>query len=290
MKKIFLIAFVVLSANGFAQKINGRLSFQKGQKLEMVTETKKTSAMELMGQAMESTVSSTMTQVFEVEDVSADSTTIGHKVKRLVFTAEGMGNAQSFDSEKEEDRKSEMGKIMEKSLKNNYKMTVDPYGKIISIKVSEGNSGGAKKSDTDAVAELASAQLGFSLGLPKSGDASIFKILPGKEIAPGDTWTDSSSANDQKVTTVYKVNSITATDIILDYTSDISVNTTQQIMGTEASIKSTDKVTGQIILDKATGLLKQKTATIDSKATMEAQGMSLPSTGKTSITVTLRGV
>ena len=52
MKKILLIASIILSINGFAQKVNGKLSFQKGQKLEMVTETKKTTAMELMGQSM----------------------------------------------------------------------------------------------------------------------------------------------------------------------------------------------------------------------------------------------
>jgi hypothetical protein len=288
MKKIFLIASVALSLNGFAQKVNGKLNFQKGQKLEMITETKKTNAMELMGQSMETTVNSTVAEVFDIEDSNTESATIEHKIKRIVFTAEGMGNSQSFDSEKEEDRNGEMGKIMEKSLKNKYKMTVDAYGKITSIKADDDNPNGTKNKEEDAMADLASAQLGLSLGLPKSGDASIFKILPDKEVTQGDTWTDSSSANGQKITTTYKVNSITATDIILDYTSDISINTTQQIMGTDASIKADDKATGQITIDKVTGLLKQKTAIIDSKATMEAQGMSIPSTGKTTVIVTLK--
>ena len=288
MKKILLIASIALSLNGFAQKVNGKLNFQKGQKLELVTETKKTNAMEVMGQAMETTVNSTVTEVFDIEDIKDGSATIEHKIKRMVFTAEGMGNSQSFDSEKEDDRKGEMGKLMEKSLKNKYKMTIDPYGKIVAVKADDDNPNGNKKTEEDAMADLASTQLGLSLALPKPGEASIFKILPPREIGQGDTWTDSSSANDQKITTVYKVNSITDTDIILDYTSDVSINTTQQIMGTDASIKADDKVTGQITIDKATGLLKQKTATIDSKATMEAQGMSIPSTGKTTVTVTLK--
>jgi hypothetical protein len=287
MKKTLLIASLALSINSFAQNTSGKLNFQKGQKLEMVTETKKTTTMELMGQSMESTVNSMITQVFDVADANADSATIEHKIKRLVFAAEGMGNSQSFDSEKEADRKSEMGKIMEKNLKNKYKMTVDAYGKVISVKADDANPG-TKNAQADAMAELASSQLGLSIGLPKSGDASIFKILPGKQISQGDTWTDSASSNGQKRTTVYKVSGITATDILLDYTEAININTTQQIMGTDASIRSDDKVTGQITLDKATGLLKQKTATIDSTATMEAQGMSIPSTGKTTITVTVK--
>ncbi len=287
MKKILLIASLAFSVNSFAQNTSGKLNFQKGQKLEMVTETKKTTTMELMGQPMESTVNSTITQVFDVADANADSATIEHKIKRLVFAAEGMGNSQSFDSEKESDRKSEMGKIMEKNLKNKYKMTVDAYGKVISVKADDANPA-TKNAEADAMAELASSQLGLSIGLPKSGDASIFKILPGKQISQGDTWTDSASSNGQKRRTVYKVSGITDTDILLDYTEAININTTQQIMGTDASIRSDDKVTGQITLDKATGLLKQKTATIDSTATMEAQGMSIPSTGKTIITITVK--
>lgn len=287
MKKILLIASLAVSVNSFAQNVSGKLNFQKGQKLEIVTETKKTTTMELMGQSMESTVNSTLTQVFDVADANADSATIEHKIKRLVFAAEGMGNSQSFDSEKETDRKSEMGKVMEKNLKNNYKMTVDAYGKVISVKA-DANPSATKNAQADAMAELASSQLGISIGLPKSGDASIFKILPSKQISQGDTWTDTASSKGQKRTTVYKVSGITATDILLDYTEAININTTQQIMGTDASIKSDDKVTGQITLDKATGLLKQKTATIDSTATMEAQGMSIPSTGKTTITITVK--
>ena len=287
MKKILLIASLAVSVNSFAQNVSGKLNFQKGQKLEIVTETKKTTTMELMGQSMESTVNSTVTQVFDVTDANADSATIEHKIKRLVFAAEGMGNSQSFDSEKEADRKSEMGKIMEKNLKNNYKMTVDAYGKVISVKA-DANPSGTKNVQADAMAELASSKLGISIGLPKSGDASIFKILPSKQISQGDTWTDTASSKGQKRTTVYKVSGITATDILLDYTEAININTTQQIMGTDASIKSDDKVTGKITLDKATGLLKQKTATIDSTATMEAQGMSIPSTGKTTITITVK--
>ena len=104
MKKIILLAAVVLSLNAYAQTINGKINFMKGQKLEVVTETQKTTAMEVMGQSMESTVNSTMTEAFDIEDVTDKGATIEYKVKRLVFNANGMGNTQSFDSEKEGDR------------------------------------------------------------------------------------------------------------------------------------------------------------------------------------------
>ena len=286
MKKLFLIASIALSVNGFAQKVEGRLNFPKGQKLELVTESVKTTTMELMGQSMESAVTSTVTETFDIEDVTAAGATMEHKVKRVVFNASGMGNSQSFDSDKAEDRNSDMGKMLDKNLKSKDTLTVDATGIITAVKA--GVDTAKKNEEADAIAGLVSSQLGFNLGVPKVGDLSVFKILPGKEIKMGDSWRDSTSASGQTVTTIYKVTGITPTEIILEYTGNVNINTTQQIMGQDASLKSDDKVIGQITLDKNTGLLKQKTATIDTKATMEAQGMSIPSTGKTTITVTLK--
>lgn len=287
MKKILLFASITLSVSGFAQKVNGRLSFTKGQKLELVTETKKSSTSEMMGQSMQATVSSTITEVFNVEDANAGGATLEHQVKRLVFKANAMGTDQSFDSDNESDRNSENGKFLQQPLKNTYKLTVDPYGKVTGVKSTSDSAKGSSP-DAEAMLGIMSMQLGVNFGVPKLGESSIFKILPNKEVKSGDTWTDSIAANGQKRTTVYKVNSITANEIVLDYTETVNVNSTQQIMGMEASIKSDDKVVGQIILDKTSGLLKQKTATIDSKANMEAQGMTIPSTGKTTITITVK--
>ena len=133
MKKIILFFVLGLSIQSFAQ--NAKLNFQKGQKLEMTLESKKASSIELMGQAMESTVNSTVTTSYDVKDVNANGAVLEHKVKRLVFTAEGMGQKQSFDSEKEDDRNGELGKILEKSIKNKYTLTLDPSGKIINVKL-----------------------------------------------------------------------------------------------------------------------------------------------------------
>ena len=286
MKKLFLLASIALSVNGFAQKADGRINFPKGQKLELVTESIKTTTMELMGQAMETAVTSTVTETFDIADVTANGATMEHKVKRVVFNASGMGNAQAFDSDKAEDRNSDMGKMLDKSLKSKYTMTVDPTGKVTAVRAPQDTA--QKNQEADAIAGLVSSQLGFNLGVPKVGDLTIFKILPGREVKQGDTWTDSSSADGQKITTVYKVTGVTPTEILLEYTGNVNINTTQQIMGQDASLKSDDTVVGQIKVDKNTGLLKQKTATIDTKATMEAQGMSIPSTGKTTITITLK--
>lgn len=290
MKKLLLVLSVTLSLTAVAQNGN-KLRFQKGQKLEIVTETKKNSTMELMGQSMENIVSSTITESFDIEDVNESGATIEYKVKRLLIDANAMGRAETFDSEKEGDRKGEMGKLLEKGLKNKFTMKVDNSGKIISIKADDDNPNAGKTSAEDeAMAAMISMQLGIPMGMPKEGDNSIFKILPDKPVAQGDTWTVALDSNGQKKSTVYKVASISDDGIVLDYTEEITINTKQQMMGTEANVTGTEKSTGQITLDKSSGLLKSKTITKEAKANIEAQGMSLPTTEKTSVTVTVKTI
>jgi hypothetical protein len=287
MKNTFLILALVFASTAFSQKLNTKLSFKKGQKLEMVTDIKRSSKMEMMGQAMETAMTSTTTEVYDVKDVTSAGAVIEYKVKRLIFNVDGMGQKESFDSEKEEDRKGQMGKILEKSLKNKFTMTIDPSGKIIDVKKDDDNPNTAND-ENDAMSGLIASQLGFNFTVPKPGDMSVFRFLPSKETAKGESWTDSSSAEGQKRTTVYKVNAFTGNDVLVDYTENVDVNSTQEIMGTTASIKSNDKATGQITLDKNTGLLKQRTATVETKGTLEGQGMTVPTTATTSITVTVK--
>lgn len=283
MKKLVFIAFLALGTSVFAQ--NNKITFTKGQKLEIVTEIQKSSAQEVMGQSMESTMNATITQSLDVEDVNETGATIEQKIKRILLTAEGMGQSQSFDSEKEDDRKGEMGKLMEKSLKNKYTMVIDGAGKLVSVKVDDDNPNANKEDD---MSEMMSSQMGFNLGVPKPGDRSEFAILPDKKIAKGDTWTDQENKEGIKRTTNYTVNSITDTEVILDFTEEVSVDKTQAVMGMDAIISTKDKSTGKIIIDKKSGLFKQKNSTTSTEGTVDVQGMSIPVSGKTNLMVTVK--
>jgi hypothetical protein len=287
MKQVLSFALMALALNVSAQKINNKLTFQKGQKLELTTQIDKTANQELMGQSMESKVTATMTQVYDVQDATATGTTIEHKVKRLVFDANAMGQSQSFDSEKEGDLNGEMGKVLGKSIKNKYSMTLDPSGKITAVKSDDDNPNA--KDDTNAgMVALLTSQLGLPLNVPKAGDVSLFKFLPSNEVSQGQSWVDSSSGNGMNTKMNYTVNTITNDEINLDYIGDSKLKTTQAIMGMDATINTTSKSTGKITLDRKTGLLKKKTAVITSEGTIEAGGQSIPSKEKTTITITVK--
>lgn len=283
MKKAALLAALAFSLTGFAQ--TGKTGFQKGQKLEMTTEIKKTSAMELMGQSMESTVSSTMTTVYDVKDVTASGSVVEHKVKRLLFSADAMGKTQTFDSEKQGDMDGEMGNILGKSIKNKYTLTLDPAGKVTAVKLDDDNP---NDEEAAMMAEIISSQLGLPISIPKIGSSTAFYTLPARQLKKGDNWTDSSNMDGKKSRTAYTVNNVTDADIVLDYTEDTDIDSKMNIMGTEANVTSKNKATGQMTFDRKTGILRQKTATVDSEGSIEAQGQTIPNKDKTTITITVK--
>lgn len=286
MKTSFFIASLALGITGFAQKVNNELKFQKGQKLDVTVETNKTSSIELMGQTMETKVTSFIHEVLDVEDVNSTGATIEHKIKQVKFDLTNPMQSQSFDSEKDADRNGEIGKMLEKSIKNKYTMTIDPTGMITSVKADDDNPNDSSD-QMGGMAGLISAQLGLNIGVPSAGEASSFKILPNREIGVGDSWTDSSSSEGQVKKTSYTVKNISDNEVILDFTEQLDINTTQQIMGMDATIKTNDQTSGTMILDRASGLLKQKKAVMEEEGTMEAQGQSVPVKGKTEITLTV---
>jgi hypothetical protein len=270
IKKAVFSALVLLSIAAQAQKVSNKLQFQKGQKLEVVTTVK--SASQMMGQSMD--VNITSSRLLDVADVAGGNATIENKVKRLQVAFEGMGQNQSYDSEKEADRNSEMGKNFEKSLKNNFKMTVDPYGKVTAVEANGDNPNKAAAADDqqDMMSGMMNGILeGFSL--PKVGDASEFAVLPAREVSKGDTWSDTTSADkDMKRKATYTVSDVTSNEIVVDYTEETSTKATKEAMGMQMDIDNT-------------GLLKQKTVTSETSGTASVMGQEIPLDSKATKTV-----
>lgn len=283
MKQVLSFALIALAMNASAQKINNKIAFQKGQKLEMVSKVNSTISLEMMGQAIDSKVDATITRTFDVEDAGANGVTIEHKVKRVQTNLEiPMQGTQTFDSENEKDMKGESGKAMEKALKNKYTMTVAD-GKVTTVKADDDNPNKNASADDDMMgATMAQIVPGFDL--PKAGDKFELAVLPAKELAKGDSWTDTAN----QVKAVYTVSDITATDIVINYTEEGSTSRKQDAMGQEMTISSKDKTTGKIILDRKSGILKERTATTTSEGNMEVAGQSMPMNTKTTRTTTVK--
>lgn len=289
MKHVFVAAFVSLTMVASAQKVSNKLNFNKGQKLEVTTSGNSVITQEVMGQSMDIKMDFNIARALNVSDVANGNATIDHKIQSMKFSSEAMGQAQSFDSNKPEDLNSEMGKSLKKNLDKKYTMTLDNQGKVVSVK-EDGNA--AKKSEDDAAGGAMAQMFGrMSSGFeaPKAGDVSEFAILPGKEVSRGDSWTDSlNKVKGMKGAITYTVNTISDSEVLLDYVQNTTLETTQQMMGMEATINTKEKTIGTVTIDRKSGLLKQRTATSNSEGTVDVQGMSIPVSSKSTAMTTVK--
>ena len=287
MKQLFFFAALTLSISSTAQKVSNKLSFPKGQKLEIATAVNTLISQEMMGQTFDMKLNANITRLLDVEEATANSATIEHKVKRIQMDMDiPMMGSKTFDSEKEADLKGEGGKVFEKALKNKYKMTVDGSGKVTAVKADDNNPKG-KEENGDVMGGMIE-QIGLGLDIPKVGDVTEFKILPSREVSKGESWTDSTSTKDEKIKTTYTIADVTDGEILVNYTAEGNAKIKQENMGTEVTVTKTDKASGKITLDRKTGLLKTRTDTIETTGTTEVMGQSMPMTGKTTKTTTVK--
>ncbi|MBD0284238.1 MAG: DUF6263 family protein [Bacteroidota bacterium] len=289
MKQLFFIAAIAVSVSGAAQKVTNKLTFPKGQKLEVSTQVNSVVSQEAMGQTFDMTMKANIVRLLDVEDATANSATIEHKVKRIQVDVDiPMMGSKTFDSEKEADLKGEGGKAFEKALKNKYKMTVDANGKVTAVKADDNNPDKAEKGSEEDMMSTMADQLGLGLSTPTVGEASEFAILPNREVSKGESWSDSTSTNDEKVKTTYTVSDITDGEIIVNFTATGNAKIKQENMGMEVTVNKTDNATGKIVLDRKTGLLKTRTETVETTGTTEVMGQSMPLKGKTTKTTVVK--
>lgn len=288
MKKIFLFLALAFSLNGMTQKNNSKVAFPKGQKLEMTAQTKAVITQEVMGQSMDMNVNSTIVRSFDIEEVNNGTAKIEHKIKKLQFAFDAMGQAQSFDSEKPEDMKSEIGKSLEKSIKNKYSMSVDETGTILSVKADEENPNVSEKSESDVMGNMM-GQFAEGLQVPKTGEVISLKVTSSNQLNKGQSWSDSLTGEEKGIVK-YTVTDVTGSEILIDYVSEGITKKKQEVGGgVEMDVNLKNKTTGIIALDKKSGLLKRRTVESEGSGSMEVMGQSIPMKSKISGTITVNG-
>lgn len=279
MKKIVLSALLLAGLTASAQKVFNKLSFQKGQTIE-VTTNMNLSTQSPMG---EIPVSMVMTDNYTVGETSADSTQLTKTPKRVKFSVNAMGQDMNADSDNPGDLQGQLGEPIKQIMKQKQAFTVDATGLVTSVKTD------AKKDKEDGgTMSMMMPGMGGASVMAITGQPSLFKILPAREVAKGDTWTDSVNTEGNKSKTVYTVKDITAGEILLDYTGESNIKTKQSAMGMSSDITAQTKNTGTITLDKATGLLKQKTLTANTESSVNAGGQDMNMTSKMNVVMTVK--
>ena len=181
MKKIVCIlsSFLVITVT-YCQKISGKLKFDQGQDIQVVMETKTTVAQEANGQVIDFNVNGSVTHSYIVTNSTDDNTTLNHKMRRITFVFDGMGQKKNFDSDNPKDMNGQFGKPIKEALDKSYSMVIDPSGKVM-MAIPEKFDASTDDERLMMIANMLKDVLG-SVQPPKKGEASLFKVFPEKEI------------------------------------------------------------------------------------------------------------
>jgi len=287
MKKIVVLSVSTLIVSGvLAQQAASPLVFEQGKQYEITLQVKNTVSQQAMGQAIDFTVDATGKHVYKVTNTTADNSTLNHMVKQVAFSFDGMGQKRSFDSNNEKDLNGPFGKPIQELLEKKFDMVISPTGTVLLVmpeKITLGNSDPRLAIISNMMKDV------FDLVQPPAkGAASFFKVLPDTVTGTGQTWTRSSSNESGRYDAAYRLADMNDSTIVVDFATSSTTVTKAEIMGNPTTTNMTNKSTGKIILDRLTGIMKEKTETTDSQGSTESSFGNLPVSSKTTTIITVR--
>ncbi len=275
---------VGLYTTAFSQNYKPGITLKPGAKYQVKSYTKASITQEAMGQTMEIPMETTVIEELEIKDAVNGGYQSGNTTKRIVFSANMMGQEMNYDSDKPEDRNGDMGKQMSGMVDKTTTFTIDKNGNIIRSTVVKP---AAEEVGVDMMSNLTS-----QMGLGGDGTSVAFNLFQSaKSIKVGDTFTDSTIIiNDGTIKSynTYTLASVKNNMAEFSVTGKGSIAKKMETQGMEMNMSSDNTSVGTIVVDMTTGLLAKKTVEIETMGNVEVQGMKIPVTGKstTSIEVT----
>ena len=267
IKLFFTLAFLPVFSNAQIIKLN----LPKGAQYEVTTSTKITSIATVMGQDMESATDINTTETVKVKDTRPVETDLVKTISKIVANIQSMGQEMVYNSDKK-DNEGAMAETFDKMKGKEKNMTIDMNGKIIK---------------QDSTEESSSSAM---MGISNEGLIFLSNKFIGREVKTGTTWYDStsSSTGDKMSTTTfgnYTIQAVNNGVATIAFAGKTNLTGTMEQMGQEMAITSTSKVTSQYEVDMASGLIKKSIQNSDGTMNIEAGGMSIPATTKSTITM-----
>lgn len=283
--KVKFIPIVILPAILFllcipatGQKANGLLEFGQGQEYEIKINSTSTFTQEAMGQAIGFDIKAELTHRYRVTNATSSNTTLHHDIRRISFDMEGMGQSWSLDSENPDDLKGDLGRPVKEILEKEYDVVIDKRGTVLaakpeSIKLSSTAQGPVM------VTDLLSGQMDI-VNPPGKGEGSFFRVFPVQEVGLNEGWVETTEEGEEKSNTVYTLTEVTDSTYVVTLKGSSNTIRKAETMGTETLTRMKNEYTGTIILDRGTGIIREKTLNTESHGTTEVMGGVLPVTSK----------
>lgn len=277
MTRFLLAGSLICSLGAFAQT-PASLQLDKGRKLTLQYSST-TNADLGMGMEMKNNSS----QVFDIDviDINETSISLQFRLKKMTMDIDAMGQQVTYDSDKETDRQSEIGKSIPETMYKNDTIRINRVtGKLIDRK---------KKDVAEADANdnpMASMMSGMSNTDMGETIADMFFIIP-KDIKTGDNWKDSVIDKSMKKYLTFTLQGIDAdkATVLVNEQSNLSTESEVQGMAMQMNMSGNNKHT--LTLDLKTGLIIKKLMDSDINGTLEVMGQSqnISSKSKTEKTV-----
>jgi hypothetical protein len=279
----YLILLLTLSNTLAGQMVSGKLKFQPGQVFNIRMEIKASVAQQAMNQAIDFNAGALALHTYQVRHTTPETTTLFHEIKKINFNFAGMGQKRDFDSGNPQDMEGIYGETVKKILAKTFEVTIDPAGLALETKPEKMDS--IQTDERLAIVFTMLKDVTDVVYPPGKGEPSFFMVLPAKPREKGDSWTDSSQNEKGKFNTVYTIRDITDSLVLVDFQGTSQTTNKVMMMGMETLTTLNSTTGGKIIIDRQTGLVKEKMITTESNGNTEAMGGTMPVTTRTTITI-----
>lgn len=264
MKRMLFLSLVFAGVNVFAQGPK----LETGKKITATTNSSMNMDMGVAGQMKIDGTSTNLIQITGADDKNYKAT---NTTTKMTLSQEGMGQTVSFDSDKKEDRESEVGKEMSKMLNVAAEIMIEKN----SGKVTEINKKIVEVEDDNPMAALTGAG---NKSVEATTAAAFFYIPAGKKV--GDTWSDSVSENGMKGLKTFELQSVKDNIATVAVKTKSKGSISKEMQGMQMEISMDGTSLGVIIVDIKTGLVKKNTQDSDVTGTLDMMGQSIPLTIK----------
>ena len=254
-----------------------KLDFKTGRKFQTDNTVKTVTNMEMMGQQMEIKMDISAARQLEVKDKKGNAYNVSSTITKMALMADMMGQSMNYDSDKKEDSASEMGKLLKDKINVPVEMEMNDEGKVTSVK--------KDSSKTDKDAQGIEAMLNnMGAGANESALADdMFQVMP-VNMKASDTWSDSVINEGVKVYRNFTVKSMQGNDATISISGKQLTNKVMENQGMEMTLSMESKITGEMLVDIKSSVIKQKNLTSDGTGTMDMMGQSVPMTTKVEMT------
>lgn len=262
MRKIIIVSTVVLltiTTNAQVSKI------PVGKKLEMVTDSKMTTAVSVMGQEIETNMTLKSNVNAEVKSVVGNTVTSTVTLKRTIVKISAMGQENTFDSD---DRSALSNPMAAEALKN--------INKPEDIVIENGKAKGKFEIGT--------------MGVQTNGELAkqMFLLVEPVNIKQGFKWTEDYTYDGSKFSITNTITKITTDEVEVTGTTNTKIEKTIQQMGMDMKQNLTGITNSVSIYNATTNILKATVSKADMTGTMNMMGSDAPITIKMVTTTTVK--